>query len=73
MPLADVNGVKLYYKTHGQGEALVLIPGLGAGHTAWFRQLPAFKKQLQGHHLRPQKHRQERQAEAALWLQGLGR
>jgi pimeloyl-ACP methyl ester carboxylesterase len=45
MPLADVNGIQLYYQAHGQGEALVLIPGLGAGHTAWFRQLPAFKKQ----------------------------
>lgn len=44
MPQANVNGVKLYYKTHGQGEALVLIPGLGAGHDSWFRQLPAFKK-----------------------------
>lgn len=44
MPQANVNGVKLYYKTHGQGEALIMIPGLGAGHTAWFRQLAAFKK-----------------------------
>jgi len=44
MPRANVNGVKLYYKTHGQGEPLVLIPGLGAGHTSWFRQLTAFKK-----------------------------
>ena len=44
MPLADVNGIRLYYQTHGQGEALVLIPGLGAGHQAWFRQLPAFRK-----------------------------
>jgi len=44
MPQANVNGVKLYYKTHGQGEAMVLIPGMGAGHTSWFRQLPAFKE-----------------------------
>jgi 3-oxoadipate enol-lactonase len=44
MPQANVDGVRLYYKAQGQGEALVLIPGLGAGHTAWFRQLPAFKK-----------------------------
>jgi len=44
MPQANVNGVKLYYKTHGQGEALVMIPGMGAGHDSWFRQLPAFKK-----------------------------
>ena len=44
MPQANVNGIRLYYKTFGQGEPLVLISGLGAGHTAWFRQLPAFKK-----------------------------
>lgn len=44
MPLADVNGIQLYYQAHGQGQALILMPGLGAGHTAWFRQLPAFRK-----------------------------
>jgi len=44
MPQANVNGVKLYYKAQGQGEALVMIPGMGAGHTSWFRQLPSFKK-----------------------------
>jgi pimeloyl-ACP methyl ester carboxylesterase len=44
MAQANVNGVRLFYKVQGQGEALVLIPGLGAGHTAWFRQLHAFKK-----------------------------
>ena len=44
MPEANVNGIRLFYKVCGQGEALVLIPGLGAGHTSWFRQLPAFKK-----------------------------
>ena len=44
MPQANVNGVRLYYKAQGQGEALVMIPGMGAGHTSWFRQLPAFKK-----------------------------
>jgi 3-oxoadipate enol-lactonase len=44
MPQANVNGVRLYYKAHGEGEALVMIPGMGAGHTSWFRQLPAFKK-----------------------------
>jgi pimeloyl-ACP methyl ester carboxylesterase len=44
MAQANVNGVRLFYRVQGQGEALVLVPGLGAGHTAWFRQLPAFKK-----------------------------
>jgi len=44
MPHTTVNGIRLYYRAYGQGEALVLIPGLGAGHTAWFCQLSAFKK-----------------------------
>lgn len=44
MPLANMNGMRLYYQAHGQGEALILMPGLGAGHEAWFRQLHAFKK-----------------------------
>jgi pimeloyl-ACP methyl ester carboxylesterase len=44
MPQANINGIRLFYKVQGKGEALVLIPGLGAGHTAWFRQLHAFKK-----------------------------
>jgi 3-oxoadipate enol-lactonase len=43
MPLANVNGIRLYYQAHGQGEVLLLIPGLGAGHEAWFRQLHAFR------------------------------
>jgi pimeloyl-ACP methyl ester carboxylesterase len=47
MPQANVNGIRLFYKVQGQGEALVLVPGLGAGHTAWFRQLHAFKKHYQ--------------------------
>src|SRR5512136_2791190 len=44
MPYANLGGISLYYETHGQGEALVLIPGMGADHSSWFRQLSAFKK-----------------------------
>ncbi|MDM8001155.1 MAG: alpha/beta hydrolase [Dehalococcoidia bacterium] len=46
MPQASVNGVVLFYKTYGKGEAIVMIPGLGAGHTSWFRQIPVFKKRF---------------------------
>ncbi len=28
----------------GQGEALVLVPGMGADHNSWLRQLPAFSR-----------------------------
>ena len=47
MPIANVNGINLYYRVHSQGEPLILITGLGGGHTAWFFQLRSFKKHFQ--------------------------
>jgi len=44
MPTVKVGDINMYYEVHGQGEAIILIPGLGAGRTSWFRQLRAFKK-----------------------------
>ena len=44
MPKAEMNGIGMYYQVQGQGEPLVLIPGLGADHTSWFLQARAFKK-----------------------------
>jgi 3-oxoadipate enol-lactonase len=44
MKKAYVNGINLCYAVHGQGEALVLIPGLGVDHTGWFCQVPALKR-----------------------------
>jgi 3-oxoadipate enol-lactonase len=45
MPTVKVGDINMYYEVHGQGEALILIPGAGAnGRTSWFRQLSAFKK-----------------------------
>mgnify|MGYP001765977217 CR=1 FL=1 len=44
MAYAELNGIRLYYQAHGQGEALVLIPGIGADHTAWVPQVLAFRK-----------------------------
>lgn len=38
MAYAELNGIRLYHQVHGQGEALVLIPGMAADHTAWVRQ-----------------------------------
>jgi pimeloyl-ACP methyl ester carboxylesterase len=42
MPHAQVNGVQLYYETHGAGPPLVLIPGFGTGLWIWFKQVAAF-------------------------------
>ncbi len=44
MAYADLSGIRLYYQVRGQGEALVLVPGMGADHFSWFRQLSAFQK-----------------------------
>jgi pimeloyl-ACP methyl ester carboxylesterase len=44
MPIAHVNGTDIFYRASGQGEPLVLIMGLGANHSSWGPQIPAFKK-----------------------------
>jgi len=43
MPKANVNGINIHYKVHGQGEPLALIQGFGGGHQGWFFQTRAFK------------------------------
>jgi 3-oxoadipate enol-lactonase len=35
MSFAEVNGVKLYYELHGEGEPVLLIPGLGSDAATW--------------------------------------
>lgn len=35
MPLAECNGVRLYYEVHGSGEPLVLVMGQGSDHHGW--------------------------------------
>ncbi len=40
VPHAEVNGQRLYYEVHGEGEPLVLVMGLGGDLLAWARQIP---------------------------------
>ena len=42
MPHAEVNGQRLYYEVHGEGEPLVIVMGLGGDLLAWARQIPEF-------------------------------
>ncbi len=42
MPIIKINNESLYYEIHGDGEPLILIPGLGTGLWLWFKQVPAF-------------------------------
>lgn len=44
MAKAQINGINLYYKEYGQGEALILIPGMGVDHKGWLYQVPVFKR-----------------------------
>ncbi len=47
MAQAKVNGIRLYYEVHGQGEPLLMIQGLGHHADFWFLQVPEFSKHFQ--------------------------
>jgi 3-oxoadipate enol-lactonase len=47
MPLAEVNGIDLYYETHGQGPAIVLAHGGAGSHLSWWQQVPALSSTYQ--------------------------
>ena len=44
MPHVQANGINIYYESQGEGEALVLIAGLGATHQLWELQVPSFAR-----------------------------
>ena len=44
MPIAEVNGQRIYYEVHGDGEPIVGVMGLGGDHTAWLLQVPAWSE-----------------------------
>jgi 3-oxoadipate enol-lactonase len=45
MPYASVNGIDLYYESHGQGpKTIVLAHGRGGGHLSWWQQVPELAK-----------------------------
>jgi pimeloyl-ACP methyl ester carboxylesterase len=41
MPQLEVNGIKVYYEIHGEGDPLVLIMGLRRNVEWWYFQIPA--------------------------------
>jgi 3-oxoadipate enol-lactonase len=47
MPLVKINGIDLYYETHGQGPAIVLAHGGGGSHLSWWQQVPVLSKNYQ--------------------------
>jgi 3-oxoadipate enol-lactonase len=44
VPIAEVNGQRLYYEEHGEGEPLLCVMGLGGDLTAWLLQVPVFSQ-----------------------------
>ena len=46
MPFAPVNGIDLYYESHGSGPAVVFAHGAGGNHLSWWQQIPVFSKRF---------------------------
>lgn len=46
MPFADANGAKLYYSMSGNGEPILLIPGLGLDHNYYRLAIPTFARAM---------------------------
>jgi 3-oxoadipate enol-lactonase len=44
VPYAAVNGIKLYYESHGSGPPLVFAHGAGGNHLSWWQQIPFFAR-----------------------------
>jgi 3-oxoadipate enol-lactonase len=47
MPIAHVNGISIYYETHGEGEPLVLIPGLATDVSEYQRLIAPLAERYQ--------------------------
>ena len=43
MPYAQVNGIRLYFESHGEGETIVFLHGRGGNHLSWWQQISFFK------------------------------
>ena len=46
MPYASVNGVELYYESHGEGPAVVFAHGAGGNSLSWWQQVPFFARRF---------------------------
>ena len=44
MPEAAINGIRLYYESHGDGAPLVFAHGAGGNHLSWWQQVPFFRE-----------------------------
>jgi 3-oxoadipate enol-lactonase len=44
MPVAQVNGIELYYEVHGSGPTVIFAHGAGGNHASWYQQVPFFAR-----------------------------
>jgi len=44
MPYAAVNGIRIFYESHGEGPAIVFAHGRGGNHLSWWQQVPVFAR-----------------------------
>jgi len=47
MPISKVNGVKIYYEIHGEGEPVIFGNGVFSNTLGWVHQTPVFSKEYQ--------------------------
>jgi 3-oxoadipate enol-lactonase len=43
MPHAPINGIDLFYESHGSGPPIVFLHGRGGNHLSWWQQVPHFE------------------------------
>jgi 3-oxoadipate enol-lactonase len=46
MPFAAINGIALYYESHGSGPVIVFAHGAGGNHLSWWQQIPMFSRRF---------------------------
>jgi len=46
MPITRINGIDLYFESHGEGPPIVFAHGRGGNHLSWWRQLPFFSQRF---------------------------
>jgi 3-oxoadipate enol-lactonase len=46
VPFAPINGIQLYYESHGKGPAVVFAHGAGGNHLSWWQQVPYFARRF---------------------------
>ena len=44
MAWAEINDIRMYYESHGEGDALIFAHGAGGNHLSWWQQVPHFRQ-----------------------------